>query len=152
VSRRLRAGAQTLADSGGVRSSTENEKGDIGAEFEGDLHQGAAVERQAPEAIQAQEHGRCVTAAPAQPSAHRDVFVQPDADALPTAAFVGEPAGGPNRQIPFGWHACDRVQQFDHTIVAVSQIDPVFEIDQLKDGLEQMVAVCPSAGHMEEQV
>jgi hypothetical protein len=109
---------------------------------------------QLPELVERKQGGGGIRTAPAQSATYGYLFVDSNRDAkigsVRGARSLPKQARCPYGQILLHWPVARTCH--DLAVVAWFEVEPIEEIDQLKDGFEQVVTIAATPSDMQEKV
>src|SRR5437762_5732361 len=137
----LRPGRRTLNDNGYIRPERRPEGREL-----------RESEPAVPELVQHEERRGRIRAPAAEARSQGDALANSKAGTEPRAGGVLQSAGGPHREIGLGCEALRALRPLDPPVVPHADLERVGEIDELKEGLQLVIAVGAPARHMEKEI
>src|SRR5438477_325398 len=110
------------------------------------------LEPAVPELVQHEARRGRIRAPVAEARSQGDALANSKAGTEPRAGSVLQSAGGPHREIGLGCEVLRALRPLDPPVVPHADLERVGEIDELKEGLQLVIAVGAPARHMEKEI
>src|SRR5437763_17035859 len=110
------------------------------------------LEPAVPELVQHEERRGRIRAPAAEARSQGDALANSKAGTEPRAGGVLQSASGPHREIGLGCEVLRALRPLDPPVVPHADLGRVGGIDELKEGLQLVIAVGTPARHMEKEI